>query len=115
MLGHSSDANDRVAPDALSDVLQGSPSRTRPVAAVSSPRLGLETGTNGARLERDDKPPLGEALEDAAQVAAVDIQRPREIDSRRCRGAGHPRVAVIPDLVEHTHFGQRERRQDYDY
>jgi hypothetical protein len=63
----------------------------------------------GVRRRACDKPPLFEALEDAAQVAAVDIQRPCEVDSRRCRGAGHPGVAVIPDLVEHTPFGQRER------
>ena len=61
---------------------------------------------------RRDEPALGEALEDAARVAAVDVQGLRKINGGRLRVAGRSGVAVIPDLVEHASFGQRERAME---
>ena len=66
----------------------------------------------GVRRRASDEPALGEALEDAAQIAAVDVQGLRKINGGWLRVAGRPGVAVIPDLVEHASFGQGERAME---
>src|SRR5215510_11771494 len=63
----------------------------------------------GIRRGARDEPTRGEALEDTAQVAAVDVERLRDVGCGRRRGAGRAGLTVIPDLVEHAPFGQRER------
>jgi hypothetical protein len=60
----------------------------------------------GDRRRACDEPAPGEAPEDAAQVAAVEVQSLRKINGGRRRCPGRPGVTVIPDLVEHASFGQ---------
>jgi hypothetical protein len=63
----------------------------------------------GVRGRPRDEPAALEALQDAAQIPAVEFQDLRHVGGGRLDRARRSGIAVVPDLKEHAPFGQRKR------